>query len=197
MTVRSHVNQATRGTTSLIGVRRLVLFAIPLAVAGCGGTPRPASGPRVTLQLSAPGDAKPVREASVKVRGTVSPGDASVQVNGQDAQVSGGAFAADVALAPGANVIDVTASAPGRRPDADAVRVTRDMRVEVPRLLGAARTDAVHRLEALGLQPREERSGGFLDRFIPGELQVCLTDPPAGALLDPGTTVTVVVARNC
>jgi Glucodextranase, domain B/PASTA domain len=193
VTEKSHV----KPVSSLGGVRGLLLLAIPLAAAACGATPRPASDPRVTLQLSAPGDGRPVRAKSVEVRGTVSPSGASVQVNGESAQVSGGEFAADVALAPGANVIDVTASAPGRRADADALRVTRDVRVKVPELVGTARADALDRLDRLGLRPREQRGGGFLDDIVPAALQVCLTDPPAGELVDPGTAVTVVVARNC
>jgi hypothetical protein len=178
-------------------VRRLVLLAIPLAVAACGGTARPAAGPRVTLELSAPEDAKPVRAESVRVKGTVTPSDASVEVNGEAADVSGGEFNAEVPLDPGQNVIDVTASAPGRRPDADAVRVTRDMRVEIPELVGQPAGDAVDQLKGLGLDAQQERGGSFLDRFIPGGEQVCELHPGAGELVEPGATVTVVVARDC
>ena len=178
-------------------MRSLVLLAIPLAVAACGGTARPASGPRVTLSVSAPGDTKSVRAESVQVEGTVSPSGASVEVNGEAASVSGGTFKADVALDPGQNVIDVTASAPGRRPDADAVRVTRDVRVEIPDLVGQPREDALSRLKDLGLDVQEERSGNFLDRFFGGEEQVCELRPGGGELVDPGSTVTVVVAPNC
>jgi glucodextranase-like protein/PASTA domain-containing protein len=178
-------------------VRSLVLLAIPFAVAACGGTARPASGPRVTVSLSAPGDAKSVRAESVRVQGKVSPSEASVEVNGESASVSGGTFTAEVSLNPGANVIDVTASAPGRRPDADAVRVTRDIRVEIPELVGQPSDDAVSRLKDLGLDPQEEHSGNFLDRFFGGDEQVCELDPGAGELVDPGTTVTLTLAPNC
>jgi hypothetical protein len=178
-------------------VRSLVLLAIPLAVAACGSTARPSSGPRVTLSLSAPGDAKSVRAESVRVQGTVSPSGASVEVNGESASVSGGTFTAEVSLNPGQNVIDVTASAPGRRPDADALRVTRDIRVEIPDLVGQSREDGLQRLKDLGLEPDEQRSGNFLDRFFGGEEQVCELDPRAGELVDPGSTVTITVAPNC
>jgi hypothetical protein len=178
-------------------VRSLVLLAIPFALAACGGTARPAAGPRVTLSLSAPGDTKSVRAETVRVAGTVSPTGASVEVNGEAASVSGGTFTAEVALNPGENVIDVTASAPGRRSDADAVRVTRDIRVEIPDLVGQPREDALSRLKDLGLDVQEERSGNFLDRFFGGEEQVCELHPGGGELVDPGTTVTVVVAPNC
>jgi uncharacterized protein (DUF58 family) len=178
-------------------VRRLVLLAIPLAVAACGGTERPAAGPRVTVALSAPREAGTVRAERVHVQGKVSPSGATVEVNGEQARVDGDTFAAEVALAPGANVIDVTASAPGRRPDADAVRVTRDMRVELPDLVGMTEQDATGRLDGLGMQPRAKDGRNFLDRIIPGELQVCEMRPAAGALVEKGTTVTVVVARSC
>ena len=178
-------------------MRSLVLLAIPFAVAACGNTARPASGPRVTVSLTAPGDAKSVRAETVRVQGTVSPSGADVQVNGAAASVSGGTFTAQVSLNPGENVIDVTASAPGRRPDADAVRVTRDMRVEIPELVGQPREDAESRLKDLGLDVQEERSGNFLDRFFGGDEQVCELHPGGGELVDPGTTVTVTVAPNC
>jgi len=178
-------------------VRSLVLLAIPLAVAACGGSARPSSGPRVTLSLNAPGDAKSVRADSVRVQGKVSPSGASVEVNGEAASVSGGTFTAQVSLSPGENVIDVTASAPGRRPDADAVRVTRDMRVEIPELVGQPRGDAISRLKGLGLDVAEERSGTFLDRFFGADEQVCELHPGSGELVDPGSKVTITVAPNC
>ena len=62
----------------------------------------------------------------------MTPGDAAVRVAGAEAEVDGGQFFAEVKLQPGGNVIDVTATAPGRRAATDAVRVLRDMRVEVP-----------------------------------------------------------------
>jgi hypothetical protein len=199
VTKRSRVksNAGPAGVASLNAMRRLALLALPFALAACGGTARPASWPRVTLKLSAPADTRSVRAASVQVQGTVSPGDASVQVNGEAAQVNGGSFAAEVALSPGANVIDVTASAPGRRPEADAVRVIRDMRVQLPELVGTAEPDATATLRDLGMRPRSEDARNFLDRIIPGELQVCDMRPGARALVQKGATVTIVVARSC
>jgi hypothetical protein len=178
-------------------MRRLVP-AIALLACACGSAgARPGPDPRVTLKLSAPNDAKTLRADRVRVQGTVSPAGARVEVDGEQAAVNGGTFVADVALQPGGNVIDVTATAPGLRADADAVRVTRDIRVEVPRLVGADHQDAAGRLRALGLDPHEQRGGNFLDRFIPGALTVCETRPAAGALVDPHSAVTVVVARSC
>jgi uncharacterized Zn-binding protein involved in type VI secretion len=178
-------------------MRRLGLLLAPLALAACAGRPHAGADPRVSVKLTAPSDAKVLRADTVQVQGMVSPGDAEVRVNGRPAAVNGGAFVAQVALRPGANVIDVTASAPGRRADADAIRVTRDMRVEIPQLLGDDRDAAVAQLRSLGLDPQEKRGGGFLDRIIPGSLQVCEIEPPAGTLVNPHTRVTVIVARTC
>ncbi len=111
----------------------MLLLAAGLALSACGETPRPATGPRVKLELAEPDDGGAVRADRVEVRGTVTPADSIVRVGGEDAQVSGGQFIAQVALAPGGNVIDVTATAPGRRPATDALRIERDMRVAVPR----------------------------------------------------------------
>src|SRR3954447_13029897 len=113
-------------------MRRLVLLLVAVSaasVSACGETPRPAAGPRVTLKLDAPNDPSTVRQAAVAVTGTVTPADAVVQVGGRDAEVARGRFSAEVALSPGGNVIDVSATARGRRPAVDAVRVIRDMRV--------------------------------------------------------------------
>lgn len=179
-------------------MRRAVLVLLALALVACGGSARPATGPRVALKLSAPEDAgTPVRAESVQVKGTVSPADASVEVDGESADVRDGTFSADVPLDPGANVIDVTASAPGHRGDADAVRVTRDMRVELPDLVGASEEDATAKLTDLGMNPRSDDVRSFLDRIVPGPLQVCEMKPGAGDLVAKGTTVTLVVDSQC
>jgi Glucodextranase, domain B/PASTA domain len=178
-------------------VRRLALLALPLALVACGGTARPAAGPRVALELSSPDDAGTVRAESVQVRGTVQPADAEVEVDGESAEVDNGTFSAEVPLSPGANVIDVTASAAGHRADADALRITRDMRVELPDLVGMSDTDATAKLEDLGMKPRLDDERSFLDRIIPGELQVCSMSPGAGELVNKQTTVTLAVANQC
>jgi hypothetical protein len=168
-----------------------------LALAACGSTPAPTTQPRVSLKLDAPDDGGSIRADKVQVTGTVTPADSQVQVAGDDAEVDGGKFTAQVDLQPGGNVIDVSASAPGHRPAVDAVRVVRDMRIEIPRLVGADEADAFSRLQKLGLKPTEQREDSWLDHVIPGANTVCDTDPGAGALVDKGATVTVGVARNC
>jgi hypothetical protein len=179
-------------------LRRFVpLLATGLVLSACGETPQPATQPRVTLNLAAPDDGGQVREEHIEIRGTVSPADASVRVAGKDAEVSGGEFRAEVELQPGGNVIDVAADSPGRRPASDAVRVKRDMRVPVPDVVGADPDQAIESLTLAGLDPVEERGGSWIDRLLPGGIQVCAITPSAEALVDKGTRVVVQTAREC
>jgi len=179
-------------------VRRLVfLLAAALTLAACGEEPRPASEPRVRLKLDVPSDGRSVRADRVAVRGKVTPADAAVRVAGADAEVDGGQFFAEVELEPGGNVIDVTATAPGRRAATDAVRVLRDMRVEVPRLVGDEVDAAVTALGERDLRAVEERGGSWLDRLIPGPVSVCATQPRAGTLVEPRSQVVLETARDC
>jgi hypothetical protein len=178
-------------------VRRLiVLLAAGLVLSACGETPRPASEPRVKLKLDAPNSGGTTREAHIAVSGSVTPADASVQVMGVQARVSGGQFTADVQLQPGGNVIDVTASSPGRRSVADAVRFIRDMRVDVPAVVGSSPEDAAAALRDVGLVDAIEEDGNWLDRLL-GSPQVCATNPPAGTAVAKGTKVTLRVAPDC
>jgi hypothetical protein len=179
-------------------VRRLaaLTLAVGLALCACGEAPRPASEPRVRLKLDVPDDGGQVRADRVEVRGTVTPGDAAVQVAGTDADVEAGQFTASVALQPGGNVIDITASSPGRRSATDAVRFVRDMRVDVPDVVGKSPEDATAALKAAGLVEVVEEDGNWLDRLL-GNPQVCATRPPAGSAVQKGTKVTLETARAC
>ena len=49
-------------------------------------------------------------------------------------------------------MIDVTATPPGRRPATDALRIKRDMRVEVPTLTGKDYDAAAAALKRIGLE---------------------------------------------
>jgi Glucodextranase, domain B/PASTA domain len=168
------------------------------AAAGCGGDDRPAAPPRaVQLALVGPSDAATVEGDAVEVRGRVVPSASSVRVLGREVDVSGGSFSAEVALEEGANLIDVAASAPGRRPVSTALRVVREVPVEVPDLRGDEPEAAVETLEGLGLEAEVRRGGGLLDDLLPSELGVCATDPEDGTRVRPGTTVVVEVAKVC
>jgi hypothetical protein len=174
-----------------------LLLAAGLALSACGETPRPATEPRVKLKLDLPDDGRLIRDDNVLVRGTVTPADAAVLVAGVEATVDGGRFSASVKLVAGGNVIDVTATSPGRRPATDAVRVLRDMRVEVPTLRGQSYTDAVDALKQLKLTASEDRGGSWLDKVLGTQFRVCTTQPVAGSLVQPNSNVVVSTGPDC
>lgn len=161
---------------------------------GCGDSP--AERP-VRLEITAPADAAVVQDGSVEVRGLVHPRGARVIVLGRPAHVDGGEFSAVVPLRVGSNLIDVGASARGAAPAWNALRVTREVLVKLPDLAGAARDDAVDRLEALGLSAEVEEHGDLLDELLGGDWIVCESDPPAGSHVPSGTDVKLIVARGC
>ena len=177
-----------------------LLILACLSVAGCGGD----EGERaqralvpVELDVTAPDDMAVVQSETVEVRGSVEPAGASVRVLGEAADVSAGTFRAEVPLEPGANVIDVMASARGRAAAMTAFRVTRELPVEVPDLDGLEVTEVEERLGEVGLVPDITERGGLLDDLLPGEPAVCEQDPEPGTEVRRGTTVRVQVARSC
>jgi hypothetical protein len=179
-------------------MRYVVLaLAAGLTLAACGETPRATTEPRVKLKLELPDDGGSIRAEAVEVRGTVTPADAAVQVAGRDAEVDGGSFLASVKLDPGGNVIDITATAPGRRPATDAVRITRDMTVVIPSLTGRTYDAAAADLAKLDLKATEERGGSWIDRVLGADVRVCDTNPKAGTAVLPNTTITVVTGPEC
>lgn len=176
-----------------ICVLAVVLFG------GCGGgdpSPPAALAP-VRLAITAPADGAVVRGGNVDVRGRVTPAVSQVTVLGRPALVTAGRFSAVVPLEPGANVVDVIATAPRRKPALTALRVTRDVLVTVPQLAGVAEDELEAVLEPLGLRAEVERGGGILDALRPGTPAVCEQDPEAGARVRRGRSVRVAVAKSC
>ncbi len=181
---------------------RAQLLAAGLAVAAflpaCGDAPEPPRRePEVKLRLTSPADVAVVRTETVEIRGTVAPAAAEVQVRGRKVAVQGGGFSADVALKPGANLIDVAASARGRRPDFAAMRVVFEQRVALPDVVGRDADTAQEELEGLGLGVKQQDAGGFFDPILPGDPKVCSMRPAAGGQVLPGTEVSLLVARDC
>jgi hypothetical protein len=177
-----------------------VLVVGAFALVGCGGDddpPAPQTLERVRLEVTAPADAATVRGGNVDVRGQVSPAVSEVSVLGRPALVTEGHFTAVVPLEPGANVVDVIATAPRRRPALTALRVTRDILVTVPRLAGMQEDELERVLEPLGLRAEVQRGGGILDVLRPGATVVCEQEPDAGARVRRGRVVRVVVAKSC
>jgi Glucodextranase, domain B/PASTA domain len=180
----------------------LVVACLAAAAAGCGGDKQPRAqrpAPAVDLSVTAPNDMATVREETVRVEGTVAPASADVLVVGQKAPVSGGGtFSATVALEPGANVIDVMATAPGRGPALTAFRVTREVPVTVPDLDGMNQEEVENELNDVGLVPEVEKVGaGIIDELLPGDPHVCEQDPSPGAEVRRGSKVHVVVSKSC
>ena len=174
-----------------------VLLAV-LALTGCGGDdPPPPDPPAVKLTVEAPPDTATVKDDTVEVRGRVQPARAAVEVGGESAPVSSGAFSKTVKLDEGVNVIDVSATMPGRSAAFAALRVTFDPRVRVPDLTGVVDEEAAGKLDSLGLDVQLDAVGGLFDELRSGPRRVCETDPPAGAEVDPGSTVTVKTAKRC
>src|SRR5690349_405698 len=174
----------------------LLLAAVP--VAGCGSsTKRTVAAAPVRVTIEAPGDESVTRSDTLTVRGSVTPADATVQVLGQPADVVAGAFTARVPLEPGANVIDLEATADGRDPALTAVRVTREMPVTVPDLTHLSVDDARSKLGTLGLRLRTQDEGGLLDGILPGTPGVCEQRPDPGSSLHKGDTVLAGVAKRC
>jgi hypothetical protein len=138
-----------------------------------------------------------VQSETVEVRGTVEPAGANVRVLGEAADVSGGTWSTQVPLNPGANVIDVIATARGRGSAMTAFRVTRELPVEVPDLDGLEVPDVEKQLSDAGLQVTVDERGGLLDDLLPGEPVVCEQDPEPGTEVRRGTTVRVEVSRGC
>ena len=180
----------------------ICVFACLAAVAGgCGGddenrAQRPPAA--VDLKVSEPRDMATVRAESIQVRGTVAPAGAAVTVLGQRAAVSGGGtFSATVPLHPGANVIDVMATAQNRGPALTAFRVAREVPVDVPSLEGKSVDEVQDTLSGLGLRPDIEEGGGLLEDLLPGDPSVCTQEPAAGTQVRRGTGVHVVVSKSC
>jgi glucodextranase-like protein/PASTA domain-containing protein len=183
--------------------RQYLVFACiaAAAITGCGGSdpPRAQKPPApVALKISTPTDLATVRDETVVVKGTVEPAGSAVLVVGQKAPVSGGGtFTATVALEPGANVIDVMATAPRRGPALTAFRVTREVPVTVPDLGGKKEDEVQQTLSDLGLKAEIEKGGGLLEDLLPGDPAVCQQDPSSGTQVRRGSKVHVVMSKSC
>jgi hypothetical protein len=175
-------------------------LVLPLLLAGglasgCGGD-GPAERP-VRLEITAPTDAAVVHDGSVEIRGLVHPRGARVVVLGRPARVARGEFRAVVPLREGSNLIDVGASARGAAPAWNALRVTREVLVRLPDLIGATEGDAIDRLDSLGLPAEVEKEGDLLDELLGGDWIVCESDPPPGSDVQRGAGILLTVAKGC
>jgi hypothetical protein len=175
----------------------LLLLSLATIAAGCGGEPRAAPRKPVLLTLTAPQDGATTRDGSVVVRGRVSPLRSRVLVMGARVGVSEGRFETTVDLREGTNVIDVGAAAPGARATWRAVRVIRHSKIRLPDVVGSEPTDATAALEGLGFRVKVSVDDDLLDAFRRRPRIVCRSDPEAGAQLDPGSEVELVISKTC
>jgi hypothetical protein len=174
------------------------VVALTALAPACGDDPAPPrQEPLVRLELGSPADGEVVRAETVEIRGTVQPTGAQVQVLGRKVAVDAGSFRAEVPLEPGANLIDVSATARGRRADFAATRIVREVRLPIPDLVGRDADTAQDQLEALGLTVQVQDAGGFFDPILPGDPKVCELRPRAGTQVLPGSEVVLRVARDC
>jgi predicted small lipoprotein YifL len=163
----SLANYLDAGSLGAAVPRALLVLLAVLALAGCGGDDPPPPDPAA-------------------VRLTIeAPADSSTV---QDPTVK---------LDAGVNVIDVSATMPGRSSAFAALRVTYDPRVRIPDLAGTVDEEAAGQLEKLGLDVELEAVGGFFDELRSGPRRVCESDPPAGTEVDPGSTVTLRTKKTC
>jgi hypothetical protein len=181
-------------------VPTLLIVACLATAAGCGGDDNErAQRPQlpVRLDVTRPADMAVVQSDTVEVQGTVEPAGAQVRVMGERADVSGGTFRSQVSLEPGANVIDVIATARGRGTAMTAFRVTRELPVKVPDLDGLEVQQVEEKLSEAGLRPQIDVRGGLIEELLPGEPAVCEQDPEPGTEVRRGTTVRVEVSKSC
>jgi hypothetical protein len=113
-------------------VRVIGLCALGVAalLSGCGSSStltRTSTilAPRVVVKITSPANGASVGGENVTVTGTVDPAGASVNVNGDQAAVSGRAFVRRVSVpATGQSTIEAIATAPERSPGAAAILVS-------------------------------------------------------------------------
>jgi hypothetical protein len=107
-------------------VSRAALAVVVVAVGGCGSTTvkTTAGGGAVALTVTSPASGTVVSADNVTIRGTVTPGNASVQIQGQSASVGNGVFAGNASIHNGTNTIDIIASAHGYTPASATITLT-------------------------------------------------------------------------
>ncbi len=101
------------------------MFAVAVVLAGCGSstTVTTVDSGVVTVVVTSPASGSVIAGNSVVVRGTVTPANATVLVQGQPAPVGNGVFTGTATLHAGKTNIDVIGSAPGATPGSTSVEV--------------------------------------------------------------------------
>lgn len=111
-------------STRKLGVVGVLVVAAGLSA--CGGsttTTTTTTGGEVSVVVTSPTSGSVIAGNSVTIRGTVSPPNATVQVQGKPAAVGNGVFTAAAELHGGRSTIDVIGSAAGETPGSTSVVV--------------------------------------------------------------------------
>ncbi len=107
----------------------LIATVIAIPMIGCGSatttSTNTADSGAVLVTVMSPTSGSVMAASTVTVRGTVSPSDAVVQIQGHAAAVGNGVFTGSAALHTGKTTIDIIGSAPNKTPDATSVTLTR------------------------------------------------------------------------
>jgi hypothetical protein len=153
------------GLCALAGVGVLALLG-----SGCGSTATKlanaasASGAKaVTLAVTSPSDGSVTSAGQVTVRGTVSPANAVVQIQGRPAAVGNGVFTGSATLHGGTTTIDVIGSAPGATPGSASLSVAHPApRASRPAAHSASSTATPSVAQASSDYSEESQCGGGL-----------------------------------
>jgi Glucodextranase, domain B len=126
----THPRRCTRRASKAIGVCAAAAVALmALVSSGCGSTTTTTTSAvgagAVTVALTSPTSGSVIAADHVTVRGTVSPANATVQVQGQPAAVGNGVFTGTATLHGGKTTIDVIGSAPGATPGSTSILIAR------------------------------------------------------------------------
>jgi Glucodextranase, domain B len=168
---------------------------------------RRAAAAQPGMTVLTPRDGADLREAAVLVKGTVTPPDATVRVEGRAARVRNGVFQASGPVERGKNEIKISAEAGGREigretlaikrlapAEVAAARIARDYNGRVPNIRGE-RLDIVRSaFRQIGLDHLEVKIGK--GRIEPAGWAVCGLRPPAGERPERGRPIVLLVAKR-
>ena len=123
----------------------LGLCVLAVCVEGCGGSTTTTTTTRsgqgaVTVEIVSPSSGTVINANNATIRGTVSPVNATVEVDGSPVQVGDGVFAATVPLGSGSTRVDVIASATGMTPSSTSIVLSREGASSAPTATGTTST---------------------------------------------------------
>jgi hypothetical protein len=125
MRLKTRSTTATRIAALLVGGIVLALAAAATGFGSTTATPtRTLASRAVSVAVTAPTSGSVIAGNSVTIRGTVSPANATVQIQGQPAAVGNGVFVGSATLHGGKTTIDVIGSAAGATPGSTSITIS-------------------------------------------------------------------------